>query len=254
MLEKHQEEQTSGDEKSSLQHLQRLLAGALRRQAKFLLTDPYANAYTDKWDSAMNARLCRGAYVFTGNYEVDSGVYFMRFFTRLAQLELQQHGPPVKKAPQMAQSTLRGSAGDPHSAGYSLLGDPTLRDAVTMLIALYRQERDHALGKSKHRYPLSQPWELPGSTGQGNPAKWTGMVWGAFRPSDDPQVYAYNIPSNLFLASVLEPLSILAEQHWEGSQELVSSMRDLRRTILEGVQKHGTVLASTAGMTDGMAN
>merc|ERR1719422_2754966 len=120
MLEKHTEDKSgvrSSDDSRSLQELEHLLSGALRRQAKFLLTDPYANAYTDSWDSVTDERLCRGGYVFTGNFEVDSGVYFMRFFTRLAELELKRQGPPAQKAgEQMAQSMLQGSAGDPHSS------------------------------------------------------------------------------------------------------------------------------------------
>lgn len=255
MLEKNLEDSTqskSGDEAASLQHLERLLTGTLRRQAKFLLTDPYANAYTDAWDSATDQRLGRGGYVFTGNYEVDSGVYFMRFYTRLAELELRQRGAPKKKAQAAGNSMLQGSgsAGDPHSAEYSILGDSTLRSAVTMLVALYRQERDHALGKSKHQYPLSQPWELPGKDGKGNPANWTGMVWGAFRPSDDPQTYAYNIPNNMFLASVLGPLSDLAEKHWDSSEKLVAGMKDLRSTILDGVHKHGVASVPKTGASD----
>merc|ERR1719323_1741652 len=55
MLEKHVEDKSaerSSDDVHSLQKLEQLLSGALRRQAKFLLTDPYANAYTDSWNSA----------------------------------------------------------------------------------------------------------------------------------------------------------------------------------------------------------
>lgn len=245
------QEGRSEEETQTLQHLEQLLAGALRRQAKFLLTDPYANSYTDTWNSALDARLCRGGYVFTGNFEVDSGVYFMRLFSRLAALELKQRGPPKARMSQKGKSFLQESeAGNPHSAAYSILGDPTVRKAVTMLVALYRQERDHALGKSKHRYPLSAPWELPGKDGTGNLAKYTGMVWGAFRPSDDPQMYAYNIPNNMFLASQLKPVSELAQEHWEGSEKLVGAMQDLRTTILEGVHKYGTTDAAKAGLND----
>jgi len=252
MLEKHHEdfEQKTDEEKGSLQHLQKLLAGALRRQAKFLTTDPYANAYTDKWDSETDRRLNRGGYVFTGNWEVDSGTYFMRFLTRMLQLESKQTGSS-------SNSTVflqgKSSTGDPRSDQYTLLGDPTLRKAVEMMVATYRQERDHAKGTSKHRYPKSAPWELPGQDGEGNKAAYTGMVWGAFRPSDDPQTYAYNIPNNLFLVSVLKPLSELAQKHWGGSDKLVASMQELRQTIVDGVQKHGTTSATKAGVADAKA-
>jgi len=257
MLEKHlgEEQESSSDEKQSLKHLEKLLAGALRRQAKFLVTDPYANAYTDKWDSAKDSRLNRGGFVFTGNYEVDSGVYFMKFLTRMMQLELKQRGASPQNL--RGESILlqnQADAADPRKPGYTLAGDPNMRSAVEMLVAMYRQERDHAKGKSEHRYPQSAPFELPGAEGQGNLANYTGMVWGAFRPSDDPQTYAYNIPNNLFLASALGPLSQLAEEHWEGSDKLVSAMKDLRHTILEGVHTHGTTTAAKAGFTETKAD
>lgn len=121
-----------------------------------------------------------------------------------------------------------------------------MQEAVTMVIALLRQERDHALGKSEYRYPLSEPWELPGPNGTGVPAGYTGLVWGAFRPSDDPQHYPYNIPNNLFIASVLEPLGKLVEEHWHhsGGAALAAAMRDLRQTIVEGVQNYGTTTST----------
>jgi len=249
MLEKHQEdfEQKTDEEKSSLVHLQKLLAGALRRQAKFILTDPYANAYTDKWEGETDRRLNRGGYVFTGNWEVDSGTYFMRFLTRMFELESKQ------KAGNTIFLQSKSVVDDPSSEQYTLLGDPHLRKAVEMMVATYRQERDHAKGKSHHRYPQSAPWELPGDGGEGNKAAYTGMVWGAFRPSDDPQQYAYNIPNNMFLASVLQPLSELAAQHWSGSEKLVASMQELRKTILDGVHEHGTTSAVKAGVAEAKA-
>lgn len=204
------------EDDKALMELQELLHGAVKRQAHFQLTDPYANAFTNKWESETDRRLGRGGYVFTGNYEVDSGTYFMKFLTKLVHLQEKVD-----------------------DASPTLMKDPQIRNAVAMLVGMYRQERDHAKGMSDYKYPLSAPWELPGPNGQGAPAEYTGMVWGAFRPSDDPQVYPYNIPNNIFLASVLGPLSELAEKHWEDSASLVADMRDLRQTIIDGVKAHG---------------
>merc|ERR1719410_1921230 len=107
--------EAGGHEEESLQRLRQLLHGALKRQAKFLLTDPYANAYTDKWNSENDARLCRGGYVFTGNFEVDSGVYFMRFLTRMLELELKQRGTPAASEAIFLEEATH--AGDPSSPG-----------------------------------------------------------------------------------------------------------------------------------------
>lgn len=205
----------SKDDKVLIQ-LRDLLHGALQRQAHFQLTDPYANAFTNKWESETDRRLGRGGYVFTGNYEVDSGTYFLKFLSKMVDLEMKDMGGKSQ-----------------------LMEKPIIREVVTMLVGVYREERDHALGKSDHKYPLSPPWELPGEDGQGAPAKYTGMVWGAFRPSDDAQTYPYNVPNNIFLAAMLGKVSALAEKHWEKSKALVEHMQDLRKSIVEGVKKYG---------------
>lgn len=188
-----------------------ILHGALRSQAKFILTDPYANAFTRKWDSAFDDRLQRGAYVFTGNYELDSGAYF---FALLAQL--------AEASPQAA-----------------VLREAPVRDAVALMLRLYRTEQRHAYGASRYRYPKSFPWELPGRDGRGHPVAYTGMVWGAFRPSDDAQWLGYHVASNVFLAAMLGKVATLAEALW-ADPKLADRARQLRAGIVDGVRRFGT--------------
>jgi len=189
--------------------LRPLLEGTLRRQAQFMLTDPYANAFTMHWDSAKDDRLKRGGYVFTGNYELDDGGYFFRFLERIKQAF-------------------------PDTA---VLHEKPIKDATRMLIALYRQEQQHAAGESEYLYPKAPPLELP--EGRGRPVKYTGMVWGAFRPSDDPQEYGYNIPGNLFLAATLGPIAHIANFTWQ-DQELADTVLELRNSIIKGAHDFGT--------------
>ncbi len=42
----------------------------------------------------------------------------------------------------------------------------------------------------------------------------SGMVWSAFRPSDDPQKYSYNVPDNMYAVGALERLILLNEVTW----------------------------------------
>jgi len=200
------EEQENGQSK-----LRPLLEGTLRRQAQFMLTDPYANAFTTDWDSVADDRLGRGAYVFTDNYELDSGAYFFKFLARL-------------------------SDAFPDTA---VLHEQPVKDATRMLIALYRQEQKHAAGQSEYRYPKWEPFELLGDDGRGLPVAETGMVWGAFRPSDDRQSYGYNVPGNIFLAATLKPIRRIARQIWK-DPELAHAAWELRDSIIKGVRKYGT--------------
>lgn len=188
-----------------------VLEGAVRRQAQFMRTDPYANAFTKDWDSAADVRLSRGGFVFTGNYELDGGAHFFRFLTSIA-------------------------AARPDAA---LLRESQVHKVVQLLITLYRQEQQHAFGQSEYTYPKAPPFELPGPNGEGLPVNYTGMVWGAFRPSDDPQDLNYHIPGNIFLAATLAPIVRLATDVW-GDQNLAVQASDLRSSIIAGVRQFGT--------------
>jgi hypothetical protein len=187
------------------------LEGALRRQAQFIRTDPYANAFTIQWDHERNERLARGGYVFTGNYELDDGPYFFRFMSSLHEA--------------LPSSTV--------------IHERPIQEATRTLLALYKQEQHHAYHQSEYRYPKSPPYELGGPNGQGQPVGFTGMVWGAFRPSDDAQTYGYNIPANFFLAATLKKVSEIARTTWK-DQILADSAATLRNEILQGIHRFGT--------------
>lgn len=188
-----------------------LIDGIVRRQAQFQRTDPYANAFTKIWDRGLDERLARGAYVSTGNYELDGGAYFFRLLGSIA-------------------------AARPDAA---VLREHQVHEAVRILVAMYRQEQQHAYGQSEYRYPKSEPFELPGNDGRGLPANYTGMVWGAFRPSDDPQQYAYHVPGNVFLAATLGPIARIAADVW-GDALLSAHSADLRSSIVAGIREFGT--------------
>jgi len=205
---------------------QSLLEGALRSQAKYIAIDPYANAYYKKWKDHDDERLLRGGFVFTANHEMDSGAYFLRF------LKLYTDVVPTS----------------------TLLREPQIHEAVTVLMKLYRLEQNH--NKSQYKYPLYPPWELPGGP-SGNPVGYTGMVWNAFRPSDDPHTYGYHVPGNLFLANGLPFVVKVAKEVWE-DQELAEHANKLRDDILNGVQNYGTKEVDGKTIycyeTDGMGN
>jgi hypothetical protein len=136
----------------------------------------------------------------------------------------------------------------------TLLKEPQIHEAVAMLIQLYRLEQNH--NNSHYRYPVHPPWELPGGA-SGKPVGYTGMVWNAFRPSDDPHIYGYHIPGNLFLASYLLFVVKNAKEVW-GDEVLAMHAKKLRDDILNGVEKYGTKNVDGKTVycyeTDGMGN
>lgn len=212
------------------QQFRDILEGALRSQAKFIAIDPYANAYGAEWKdvhgNSNEERLVRGGYVRTANFELDDGPYFFRF------LKTYTDAVPSSK----------------------ILAEPQMHEAAKMLIDLFKFEQNHE--HSGYNYPLSGPWELPNGP-RGAKTAYTGMVWNGFRPSDDAHTYAYHIPDNLFLAAYLPFVSQTARSVWR-DETLAARAEQLRRDILQGVEKHGTKVVDGEKIycyeTDGLGN
>ena len=137
----------------------RTLRGVIARQAKYILLDPYANAFTLDY------------HVAERKFEMDSLLYPIWF------------------------SYLYWKA-----SGDRSIFTPEVGRAFVRVMDVLRTEQHHA-GRSHYSHPQL------GGGGQGSPVGYTGLVWTAFRPSDDPARYQYNIPDNMFAVVVLRALN-----------------------------------------------
>ncbi|WIA31767.1 hypothetical protein OEZ86_002639 [Tetradesmus obliquus] len=190
-----------------------VLEGAIRAQSYFILQDPWANAYNPKYIppsiiSKYDRQLGRGGWVWTRNFELDSVAYFFNFLWNYHQ------SPGVWQPGQ-------------------LLMEPLVHDAVVTMLRLLEVEQHHEQ-RSPYRYS-----ELE-REGLGPPCGYTGMVWSAFRASDDPQKYSYNIPDNMYLWGALARLAKLNAATWQDSYIAASTQR-LMNDVHEGITKHGIV-------------
>ena len=66
----------------------------------------------------------------------------------------------------------------------------------------------------------------------------TGMIWSAFRPSDDPVEYRFNVPQNAFAVVALRDIERMAIDGY-GDNELATSARALGNRVERGVQFYG---------------
>lgn len=66
------------------------------------------------------------------------------------------------------------------------------------------------------------------------------MVWGGFRPSDDPQTYGYNIPANMYAMASLHHLIDLNTALWNNN-DLATRAARLASSIQQGITTHGVV-------------
>lgn len=81
--------------------------------------------------------------------------------------------------------------------------------------------------------------------GRGYPVKYTGMIKGGFRGSDDACVYSYSIPENAFTSVALRDISTVLTA--VGQTGLASRALNMAAEIETGLQTYGTMEHPTAG-------
>ena len=68
----------------------------------------------------------------------------------------------------------------------------------------------------------------------------SGLIWGAFRPSDDPVQYRFNIPQNMIAVVALREIRQLAVDGY-GDQGLAAKALSLEESVMTAVQQYGIV-------------
>ncbi len=107
---------------------------------------------------------------------------------------------------------------------------PDLRRALTSIVDTYGCEARHR-ACSDYQYP-----ELVYTNDEYNDS--TGMIWGAFRPSDDPVEYRFNIPQNAMAVVALRDIVQLARDGYR-DQILADRAQALGARVQSGLQRYG---------------
>ena len=66
----------------------------------------------------------------------------------------------------------------------------------------------------------------------------TGLIWSAFRPSDDPVTYRYNIPQNAMAVVAMRLLAMFAVEAF-GDHSLAQRATTLANEVRAGVMRYG---------------
>ncbi len=212
--------------------LRRLISGLIKRQAGYLATDPYANAFNAQPDGSGHTGDLppQGSWVWERKFELDSLCYPVSLLWRYWQ------------------------ATDDRS-----VFTPEVVRMLDIVLDVMRTEQRHEA--SPYRFERPDPL-LPSDTlprgGRGSPVGFTGMVWSGFRPSDDACTYGYLLPANMFAVVVLGQLAQMAKEVLD-DQELATRALNLQAEIERGIQTHGVVEHPTYGRiyayeTDGLGH
>jgi len=166
--------------------LRALLEGVIRRQARCLLIDTYANAFMAdlsakplEWSRTDQTEMRQG--VGERKYELDSLCY------------------PIRLAHGYWKST-----------GGTQPFDARWAEGMRRVLATMRvQQRRHGEGPYRFKRMAANPTDSL-VNGIGYPARPTGMIASCFRPSDDACVLPFLVPSNLFAVTSLRQLAEMA--------------------------------------------
>ena len=147
----------------------------------------------------------RTIHVSMHNYEIDSLCYFLRLSYHY-WLEMKE---------------------------CALFEDEWL-DTAKRIVNLWIVEQHHDK-QSSYTYPT-----LP-NEGKGMPICYTGMTWGAYRPSDDVVLHHFSIPSNMFVVVVLRHLEEILESCYPVEEQFKQKVRSLGQQIDDAIAEHGVV-------------
>ena len=163
--------------------------GVIERNARNILTDPYANALQDDY------------HVWERKWEVDSLAWTV-----------------------ILASVYWRSTHDP------TFFTKDLHRSLSTIVATYScEERHHEC--SRYRYPYRVYTD-----DRYNEA--TGLIWGAFRPSDDAVQYRFNIPQNAIAVVALRDIVQLAREGY-GDRALAEKAQALEQRVQLGIQLYG---------------
>jgi len=163
--------------------LAEIVGAVSRRQAEFLGIDPYANAFNESASGGCWHKdfIDQSPWVFERKFELDSWSTFLELALSLFE-----------------------------RTSYSEHLDSTFWKVCNQILELCAVEQNH--DPSTYRFIRNNAPEADylSHNGFGAPVAFTGMVWSAFRPSDDRCVYGYHIPANAHLSTTLHRLANVA--------------------------------------------
>ena len=189
-------------------HLAEMIAGLIHHQTACILLDPYANAFMhDASKPSPHARdhTDMRPGVYQRDWELDSLCYCIRLSYEYWKVtgDTSTFDDDWWKAMKLSETTMR--------------------------------EQQRKTGNGPYRFEGRLA-----NAGWGPPIKPTGMICTAFRASDDPAKYLFNIPDNLFAVTALGQLAEMADTLKPGDGFGVEC-RALAAEVQKGIQDYGII-------------
>ena len=190
--------------------LQIMIAGLIRRQADCILLDPYANAFNDgpvgsPWESDFTQHMIKELH--ERKWEIDSLCYPIRIAYRYWQL-----------------------------TGDASVFTDTWHKAMQLVLRTFReQQRKDGRGPYSFYRECEKATDSNINNGFGAPVRPVGLIFSAFRPSDDATQYGFLVPSNMFAVTSLRQLAEIETKvlHHDGFAQECRALADEVETALQ---------------------
>ncbi|MDD9268431.1 glycoside hydrolase family 125 protein [Paenibacillus sp. GCM10023248] len=214
------------------QDVRRLIRGVIERQARYLIFDPYANAFNKEPNGQGHKGdlTVKGPWVWERKYELDSLCY------------------PVQLCWEYWEATQD-----------RMIFTETVHTMFHRIIEVMHKEQRHDRDSSYsfERTDCPSSDTLPFG-GRGTRTNDTGMIWSGFRPSDDACKFGYLIPSNMFAVVILRYIGRLAKEIYH-DHGLSESAYKLSEEVEFGIETYGKIKHPVYGWiyayeTDGFGN
>ena len=202
--------------------LHQLIRGVIHQQTKFILKDPYANAFYDddskisKWKEFDHTEMQSG--IHERKWEIDSLCY------------------PIRLAYYFWKET-----------GDTKPFDEKWLNGIKLTLKTFKeQQRKENLGP--YKFERTTSWATDGIPmgGYGYPVKPNGLICSMFRPSDDATIWAYLIPSNLFAVVSLRQAAEMVSSI-KNNTALASELKSLADEVDAAIQQYGIYNHPTFG-------
>lgn len=197
-----------------------LIRALLKRQMFYIQCDPYANSFNQEPNNEgfVGDECEKSPWVWERKFEIDSLCYPIYLSYRYWK----------------------------QSGDASIFNDE-YQKSVRLILQVFHTEQHHVEKSSYFHYrPNQDPSFSVPNRGHGAVCNYTGMVWSAYRPSDDPCVYGYFVPGNMMIRVILRQLSEIYATVIH-DEETLTDIRELDGQIAGGIEKYGIAESAQFG-------
>ncbi len=214
-------------------HLALMIKGLIRKQIECVLLDPYANAFNNEpigsyWETDKTQKMDK--MLHERKWEIDSLCYVIRLAYHY-WLE----------------------------TGDTSIFDSDWQRAMELVVKTFKeQQRKDGLGSYSFMRDGDRASDTHLNNGFGAPVKPNGLIYSAFRPSDDATQYGFLIPSNMFAVVSLKQLVEIGFAT-KANQNYIQECRSLAKEVNQAIERHAVVNHPVAGQVyayevDGFGN